>query len=58
MERLEPLVGARGLAQDSRFQLAWRDVHAAVSQITMAWDIQAVNAGRIQFELPSVDPRL
>jgi alkylation response protein AidB-like acyl-CoA dehydrogenase len=58
VERLHPLVGARGLSQDSLFQLAWRDVHAAVSQITMAWDIQAVNAGRIQFGLPSLDPRL
>ena len=58
VERLHPLVGARGLGQDSLFQLAWRDVHAAVSQITMAWDIQAVNAGRIQFGLPSLDPRL
>lgn len=58
MERLHPLVGGRGLRQDSLFQLAWRDIHAAVSQITMAWDIQAVNAGRIQFGLPSMDPRL
>lgn len=58
VERLHPLIGARGLGQDSLFQLAWRDVHAAVSQITMAWDIQAVNAGRIQFGLPSLDPRL
>jgi len=58
VERLHPLVGARGLDQDSLFQLAWRDMHAAVSQITMAWDIQAVNAGRIQFGLPSLDPRL
>jgi 3-hydroxy-9,10-secoandrosta-1,3,5(10)-triene-9,17-dione monooxygenase len=58
VERLHPLVGARGLDRDSLFQLAWRDVHAAVSQITMAWDIQAVNAGRIQSGLPSLDPRL
>jgi 3-hydroxy-9,10-secoandrosta-1,3,5(10)-triene-9,17-dione monooxygenase len=58
VERLHPLVGARGLDRDCLFQLAWRDIHAAVSQITMAWDIQAVNAGRIQFGLPSLDPRL
>ena len=58
VERLHPLVGARGLDRDNLFQLAWRDIHAAVSQITMAWDIQAVNAGRIQFGLPSLDPRL
>ena len=34
------------------------DDNTAVSQITMAWDIQAVNAGRIMFGLPSLDPRL
>ncbi len=58
IERLHPLIGARGLNQDSLFLLAWRDIHAAVSQITMAWDIQAVNAGRVQFGLPAQDPRL
>jgi 3-hydroxy-9,10-secoandrosta-1,3,5(10)-triene-9,17-dione monooxygenase len=58
IERLHPLIGARGINQDSLFLLAWRDIHAAVSQITMAWDIQAVNAGRITFGLPSLDPRL
>ena len=58
IERLHPLIGARGLNSDSLFLLAWRDIHAAVSQITMAWDIQAVNAGRVQFGLPAQDPRL
>jgi 3-hydroxy-9,10-secoandrosta-1,3,5(10)-triene-9,17-dione monooxygenase len=58
VERLHPLIGARGLGRDSLFQLAQRDIHAAVSQITMAWDIQSVNGGRIVFGLPSLDPRL
>jgi len=59
VERLHPLIGARGInTPDSLFLLAWRDIHAAVSHITMAWDIQAVNAGRIEFGLPSLDPRL
>jgi hypothetical protein len=58
IERLHPLIGARGLRNDSLFLLAWRDIHAAVSQITMAWDIQTVNAGRVQFGLPAQDPRL
>jgi len=58
IERLHPLIGARGLRSDSLFLLAWRDIHAAVSQITMAWDIQTVNAGRVQFGLPAQDPRL
>ena len=59
IERLHPLIGARGINDpENLFLLAWRDIHAAVSQITMAWDIQAVNAGRIMFGLPSLDPRL
>ncbi|MBM3608692.1 MAG: hypothetical protein FJX29_09630 [Alphaproteobacteria bacterium] len=58
IQRLHPLIGAQGLGQDSLFLLAYRDIHAAVSQITMAWDIQTVNAGRIMFGLPSLDPRL
>lgn len=58
VERLHPLIGARGVNRDSLFLLAWRDIHAAVSQITMAWDIQTVGAGRIMFGLPSLDPRL
>ncbi len=58
VERLHPLSGGRGLHRDSLFQLAWRDIHAAVQQITMAWDIQSVNSGRVQIGLPSLDPRL
>ena len=59
VERLHPLIGARGInAPDSLFLLAWRDIHAAVSQITMAWDIQAINAGRVMFGLSAQDPRL
>ncbi|MBX9825461.1 MAG: hypothetical protein K2Y27_10760 [Xanthobacteraceae bacterium] len=58
IERLHPLIGARGLRNDNLFLLAWRDIHAAVSQITMTWDIQAINAGRVQFGLPAQDPRL
>jgi 3-hydroxy-9,10-secoandrosta-1,3,5(10)-triene-9,17-dione monooxygenase len=58
VQRLHPLIGARGLSRDSLFQLAFRDMHAAICQITMAWDIQTVNAGRILLGLPSLDPRL
>ncbi len=58
VERLYPLMGARGLDRASHFMRAWRDVHAVSMQITQSWDIQSVNAGRIRFGLPSVDPRL
>ena len=58
LERLNPLVGARGLKPENDFLRMFRDVHAASLQITVAWDIQAVNAGRIRFGLPSLDPRV
>ena len=58
LERLNPLVGARGLNPENGFLRMFRDVHAASLQITVAWDIQAVNAGRIRFGLPSLDPRV
>lgn len=58
VEHLNPLVGARGLVEDSPFLRMFRDVHAASLQITVAWDIQSVNAGRIRFGLPSLDPRV
>lgn len=58
VERLNPLVGARGLTADNPFLRMFDDLHAASLQITVAWDIQAVNAGRIRFGLPSLDPRV
>jgi len=58
VERLNPLVGARGLTPENDFLRMFRDVHAASLQITVSWDIQSVNAGRIRFGLPSLDPRV
>jgi 3-hydroxy-9,10-secoandrosta-1,3,5(10)-triene-9,17-dione monooxygenase len=58
IERAHPLMGARGLGRASLFQLASRDIHSVVQQITMAWDLQLVNAGRIQLGLPPAEPRL
>ena len=58
VERLHPLVGARGLTPGNHFLRMFADAHAASLQITVAWDIQAVNAGRIRFGLPSLDPRV
>jgi 3-hydroxy-9,10-secoandrosta-1,3,5(10)-triene-9,17-dione monooxygenase len=58
VERLYPLAGGRGLGMDSAFQRAWRDVHAATSQITMAWDICATNYGKARMGVPFFDPRL
>jgi 3-hydroxy-9,10-secoandrosta-1,3,5(10)-triene-9,17-dione monooxygenase len=58
VERLYPLAGGRGIGMDSAFQRAWRDLHAAVSQITMAWDICATNYGKARMGVAFFDPRL
>lgn len=58
MERLFPLAGGRGLAFDSPFQRALRDVLAATSQNSMAWDVAAVTYGQQRFGAVLSDPRL
>ena len=58
VERLAPLVGARGLTPENPFLRMSSDIRAASLQITVAWDIQSINAGRIRFGLPSLDPRV
>jgi 3-hydroxy-9,10-secoandrosta-1,3,5(10)-triene-9,17-dione monooxygenase len=58
VERLFPLAGGRGLAFDSPFQRAFRDVLAATSQNSMAWDVAAVTYGQQRFGAVLSDPRL
>ena len=58
VQLLYPLIGARGLAPDSDFLRAFRDIHAATMQINMSWDRQAVSAGQIQLGLEPDDPRI
>ncbi len=58
VERLAPLVGARGLSPENPFLRMSSDIRAASLQITVAWDIESINAGRIRFGLPSLDPRV
>jgi 3-hydroxy-9,10-secoandrosta-1,3,5(10)-triene-9,17-dione monooxygenase len=58
VERLFPLAGSRGLSTSSHFMRAWRDIHAAASQITAVWDINALIYGKVRFGMPFFDPRL
>jgi 3-hydroxy-9,10-secoandrosta-1,3,5(10)-triene-9,17-dione monooxygenase len=55
---LYPLAGGRGLDFHSPFQRAWRDAHAAASQVIVSWDLMAGHWGRAHFGLPVADPRL
>lgn len=57
VDRLYSMAGMRGMEPDSDVQRAWRDVHAAASQVAIAWDPQAANYGRARFGLPFNDPR-
>ena len=58
VERLFPLAGGRGLAFDSPFQRGLRDVLAATSQNSMAWDVAAITYGHLRFGAVLTDPRL
>ncbi|MEC8088101.1 MAG: flavin-dependent monooxygenase, partial [Pseudomonadota bacterium] len=58
MERLNPLVGARGLKPENEFLRRFQDVHAVSLRSEVAWDIQALDAGRIKLGLPLLKPRM
>jgi alkylation response protein AidB-like acyl-CoA dehydrogenase len=58
VERLHALAGARRLSSSDPFQRAFRDAHAAAAQITIAWDLQAVNYGRVMFGMRPGDTRI
>jgi len=58
VERLYSLTSGRGLSNKSPFQRAWRDVHAAVQQMLMSWDMHGTNYGRVRLGHPFNDPRL
>jgi 3-hydroxy-9,10-secoandrosta-1,3,5(10)-triene-9,17-dione monooxygenase len=58
IDRLHPLLGARGLVEDEYIQRAWRDIHAQGSHAALAWDIQAQHHGRALLGLPLSDPRI
>ncbi len=57
VDRLFGIAGMRGMLPDSHIQRAWRDIHAASSQVGTAWDPNAAIYGRARFGLPIRDPR-
>lgn len=58
IEHVYSLSGGRGLSTESGFQRAWRDVHAAVQQMLMSWDMHALNYGKVRMGQPFSDPRV
>ncbi len=58
IEHVYSLAGGRGLSSGSAFQRAWKDVHAAVQQMLMSWDMHALNYGKVRMGQPFSDPRV
>ena len=58
VEGLYSLTGGRGLTVNNPFQRMWRDVHAAVQQMLLSWDMHATNYGKVRMGLPFSDPRV
>ena len=58
VDRLQSLIGARGLSADSYYQRAWRDIHAVIQHPVMNWDFAAANYGTVRLGLSYADPRI
>jgi alkylation response protein AidB-like acyl-CoA dehydrogenase len=58
VERLFPIVGARGLMDDHPVQRGWRDLRAVSHHLAMTWDIQGSSFGAVALGLPCPDPRI
>jgi 3-hydroxy-9,10-secoandrosta-1,3,5(10)-triene-9,17-dione monooxygenase len=58
VQRLQPLFGGGGLADDTPTQRAFRDVHAVAAHIALTWDVQAANYGGVLLGAASTDPKL
>jgi len=58
VERLFPILGARGLMNDHPVQRGWRDLRAVSHHLAMTWDIQGSLYGSVALGLPCPDPRL
>jgi 3-hydroxy-9,10-secoandrosta-1,3,5(10)-triene-9,17-dione monooxygenase len=58
VERLFPILGARGLMADHPVQRGWRDLRAVTHHLAMTWDVQGSTYGAIALGLPCPDPRI
>ena len=58
VDRIFPLLGGAGLANDDPIQRAWRDVHAIAQHIALIWDLQGAQWGAVALGQPCTDPRI
>jgi len=56
IDRLLPILGARGLDQSHPLQRAWRDARAIAQHAALTWDVNANIYGAIALGLPSPAP--
>lgn len=58
VDKIYPLLGARGLNAGDPANRAWRDVHAITNHIALTWDVQGILHSAHLLGFPSPDPRV
>ena len=58
VERLLPVLGARGLESENAFQRIWRDINAVSQHIALTWDVQGTIYGSVALGYDCPDPRV
>ena len=56
IERVQPILGGRGLAAGDPVNRAWRDANAVARHIALIWDIAGAIQGAVALGLPCPDP--
>ena len=56
IERVQPILGGRGLAAGDPVNRAWRDANAVARHIALTWDIAGAIQGAVALGLPCPDP--
>ena len=58
IDRIQPLLGGRGLATDNPHNRAWRDVHAVSRHFGLTWDVQGQLHTAVALDRPCPDPKI
>ncbi len=56
IERVQPILGGRGLAAGDPVNRAWRDANAVARHIALTWDLAGAIQGAVALGLPCPDP--
>ncbi|MDE0057220.1 MAG: acyl-CoA dehydrogenase family protein [Defluviicoccus sp.] len=56
IERVQPILGGRGLAAGDPVNRAWRDANAVARHVALTWDLAGAVQGAVALGLPCPDP--